>query len=630
MEPTNIFLDEDYKKKTLDELGKESLLNFDFFELYKNNEKPIKNKPLLPSKDNKTMSDKFNQAIKNPFSLYPERDGMILGIETRLSENSLPNLMNLKNIPDDRKIRLLDIGITRKKRDYPEHLSLEEINEIEKTIRYWARGYKSSLGSMTLGSPISFFKDEHILGHTMKEKQFKSDNNETVLPDLSQSVIKTFNNELLIYNYESLSSQDSYRDFINRFPEMKTEYINKINDNQKLITNSIFELLNKDFDVNIIYVEKGVGVIKYLNDYYKNSCYIQLLRNADIEELNIFTLKKVICLDCTAIKEPHLILKNKFENKKLILIVDINNFSIINKYKKELEDDIDLSVLPTEEEFKKSAWELKDKLGIKITAALNQMAVQYGYNSFNAIKPYLNKNKVTNKDRNHKMKMNLSYNQIIENIEILERNSKEYNDHRFSRNKERFIREDTIKNNDELVKLCNDAITNVTGTKTEYKNFKDIDLKVLEAAFLKVFDYTIKLGGINTNYNIIKSIRVDDKVNPNDNDYFVFEFNKDYNSDLLNESERLVQFSKEINKELISDSGKTIDTVIKLLFEKYKLRRGYPFEKVELDELSHKVEIELENKIKVCYIGTFDKFIINKGAYQITNILINDIELPLI
>lgn len=290
----------------------------------------------------------------------------------------------------------------------------------------------------------------------------------------------------------------------------------------------------------------------------------------------------------------------------------------------------DFTVLPTEEEFKQSAWELKDKLGIKITAALNQMAVQYGYNSFNAIKPFLNKNKITNKERNHKMEMNLSYHQIIDNIEILERNSREYNDHRFSRNKERFIREDTIKNNDELVKLCNDAITHATGTKSEYKNFKDVDLKVLEAAFSKVFDYTMELGGINTNYNIIKSIRVDEKVNPNDNDYFVFEFNKEYNSDLLNEAERLVQFSKEINKELISGSGKTVDTAIRLLFEKYKLRSGYPFKKEDLNEHSYKVEIELENKIKVCYIGIFDEFIINKGAYQITNILINDIELPLI
>lgn len=408
MELTNIVLDEDYKKKNLDELGKGFIKDF------------------------------FNTPIS---------EKLILGIGTRLSEKSLPNAESLKNIATNSSIKLLDIGITHKRGNWPIHFSSQDIDEIEKICRF-VRSYKNPC-AWKLGSPISLMSDEH-------------------------------------------------------------------------------------------------------------------------------------------------------------------------------------SELPTEKEFKQSAWELKDKLGIKITAALNQMAVQYGYNSFNAIKPYLNKNKVTIKERNHKMEMNLSYQQIIDNIEILERNSREYNDHRFSRNKERFIREDTIKNNDELVKLCNDAITYVTGTKTEYKNFKDIDLYVLKAAFLKVFDYTLEFRGVNTNYNIIKNIKVDEKVNPNDNDYFVFEFNKDYNSDLLNEAERLVQFSKEINKELISGSGKTVDTAIKLLFEKYKLRRGHSFEKVDLDELSHKVEIELENKIKVCYIGTFNKFIIKDGTYQITNILINDIELPLI
>lgn len=47
--------------------------------------------------------------------------------------------------------------------------------------------------------------------------------------------------------------------------------------------------------------------------------------------------------------------------------------------------------LPTEEEFKKSAWKLKAEQGIKLTAALNQLAETYGYTSFNAIKPYLAK-----------------------------------------------------------------------------------------------------------------------------------------------------------------------------------------------------------------------------------------------
>ncbi len=50
---------------------------------------------------------------------------------------------------------------------------------------------------------------------------------------------------------------------------------------------------------------------------------ILLLKNVDIEDLNISTSKKVICLDCMAIKDPHVLLKNKFENKKLILIMVI-------------------------------------------------------------------------------------------------------------------------------------------------------------------------------------------------------------------------------------------------------------------------------------------------------------------
>lgn len=49
-------------------------------------------------------------------------------------------------------------------------------------------------------------------------------------------------------------------------------------------------------------------------------------------------------------------------------------------------------ILPTEEEFKKEAWKLKEEQGIKLTAALNQLSVKYGYKSFNAIKPYLAKN----------------------------------------------------------------------------------------------------------------------------------------------------------------------------------------------------------------------------------------------
>lgn len=45
--------------------------------------------------------------------------------------------------------------------------------------------------------------------------------------------------------------------------------------------------------------------------------------------------------------------------------------------------------LPTEEEFKKIAWKLKEEQGIKLTAALNQLSIKYGFKSFNAIKPKL-------------------------------------------------------------------------------------------------------------------------------------------------------------------------------------------------------------------------------------------------
>lgn len=47
------------------------------------------------------------------------------------------------------------------------------------------------------------------------------------------------------------------------------------------------------------------------------------------------------------------------------------------------------SELPTEEEFKKRAWELKNEKGIKLTVALNELSNLYGYSCFNAIKPKL-------------------------------------------------------------------------------------------------------------------------------------------------------------------------------------------------------------------------------------------------
>ncbi len=45
--------------------------------------------------------------------------------------------------------------------------------------------------------------------------------------------------------------------------------------------------------------------------------------------------------------------------------------------------------MPSEEEFKKRAWELKEEKSIKLTAALNEISKEYGYSCFNAIKPKL-------------------------------------------------------------------------------------------------------------------------------------------------------------------------------------------------------------------------------------------------
>lgn len=58
--------------------------------------------------------------------------------------------------------------------------------------------------------------------------------------------------------------------------------------------------------------------------------------------------------------------------------------------------DLIQTILPTEEEFKKEAWKLKEEQGIKLTAALNRLSVKYGYKSFNAIKTVL-RNELTTK-----------------------------------------------------------------------------------------------------------------------------------------------------------------------------------------------------------------------------------------
>lgn len=61
--------------------------------------------------------------------------------------------------------------------------------------------------------------------------------------------------------------------------------------------------------------------------------------------------------------------------------------------------------LPYKEEFKKEAWELKTKQGIKITEALNILAKKYGYKNYNAIKSLLKETPVWNPTKQSKPKL---------------------------------------------------------------------------------------------------------------------------------------------------------------------------------------------------------------------------------
>lgn len=220
-----------------------------------------------------------------------------------------------------------------------------------------------------------------------------------------------------------------------------------------------------------------------------------------------------------------------------------------------------------------------------------------------------------------KNQKNLSYCEIINIIEILELNSKIFSNY----GNRRYINIETIIDEKLLLQLCNDAISYITNIESNYKRFEEIDLEKLKEAFTKVLDYKITIGGIKSEYNTIKSIEIyPGELNKN---YLVFEFNKEYNSALLNEFERLKQFCNEINKELVSGTGKIVEQSIILLLQKYKLRKNYHTTKIQLDDISYKVEILLENKIKIGYLGFYDK---NIESFKIIEILINNINIPLI
>lgn len=246
-----------------------------------------------------------------------------------------------------------------------------------------------TIGKTRYGMSSALYDDLFDTYNGIKRKQVDFKYSEYLFPNLREQAISLFGNEIIIYNRRTTTQSEI--EFIKEHPYDREGLLKSIIKYNELVKENISELLDHNYDLNFIYTEAGVGVIHHLKDYYKNNIYIELLRNEDIEDLNISTSIKTICLDCMSLKEPQLILNKNFDGKKLILILNVNLFPIINQGNSKTIDNIDLSSLPTEEEFKKNAWELKEQLGIKLTAALNQLAKKYGYNSFNAIKPKLSK-----------------------------------------------------------------------------------------------------------------------------------------------------------------------------------------------------------------------------------------------
>ena len=131
-----------------------------------------------------------------------------------------------------------------------------------------------------------------------------------------------------------------------------------------------FEKLKKDF-------EKELEV----SESYKETTNIKI----DFDFFRIYEEKKLSNVN-------HL--QKTFKDKEtirlfpkrdgMIIVTSQSQFPLSKNVLKEK-----YSELPTEEEFKKRAWELKNEKGIKLTAALNELSNLYGYSCFNAIKPKL-------------------------------------------------------------------------------------------------------------------------------------------------------------------------------------------------------------------------------------------------
>lgn len=175
---------------------------------------------------------------------------------------------------------------------------------------------------------------------------------------------------------------------------------------QQMIKEHIFKLLKNRYLINILYVPQGVGVYHHIKDFYKDELFTYTVLKDNLEE-KVSTSIENIYLDCMMVEDIDIDIKIIESCKQVIIVKNLNKYSGRNEnfYIKDNYSFLDISPsslayfdeeykksnkeIPTEEEFKKRAWELKEEKGIKLTAALNELSKQYGYSCFNAIKPQL-------------------------------------------------------------------------------------------------------------------------------------------------------------------------------------------------------------------------------------------------
>jgi hypothetical protein len=153
--------------------------------------------------------------------------------------------------------------------------------------------------------------------------------------------------------------------------------------------------------------------------------------------------------------------------------------------------------LPTEEEFKNSAWKLKEEQEIKLSAALNELSLKYGYKSFNAIKPFLSQRKHQFKIITPDLSKSNSSKDIEKEEETIFRN---YIDNLITNNEEKKIKIIELNipgfSTRKIKKYFNKYYDYLAFKKYTFEEFEEIDDKI----YLMYHEYTFISRLKNGNY----------------------------------------------------------------------------------------------------------------------------------